>query len=285
MKKTVTLLFLAIAILGTFFQGLEHSNGMVGYTNSPGENNCRSCHNSFALNSGGGSIASSSADMTSWVYTPGTTYNMTVTVSKAAVTLFGVDVEILDSTGANAGTINVTDAAKTQTLNVTVGGKTRTNLTHKTGGGTSSTGAATFNFSWTAPASSVGNVTMYYSGIATNFNSRDDGDYVYTGSQLFTPVVVAPNGIAEIADVHGLTIYPQPIETTMTVSFYSKVAEKTDAIVYDMNGQKVATLFSNISNIGENNFTIDKPFNLTSGLYLLQLKVGNTTRTSKIVVQ
>ena len=285
MKKIITLSIFAIAILGTFIQGLEHSNGMVGYTNSPSENNCRSCHNSFALNSGGGSIASASADMTSWIYTPGTTYNMSVTVSKAAITLFGFDVEILDSTGANAGTINVTDAAKTQTTNVTIGGKTRTNLTHKTGGGAGSTGAATFNFSWTAPASSVGNITMYYSGIAANFNNSDNGDYVYTGSQVFTPAAVVPTGVSEIAEFHGLTIYPQPIENTMTISFYSKVAENTDASIYDMNGQKVMTLLSKTSTIGENNLTIDKPSNITSGLYFLCLKVGNTVHTSKIIVQ
>lgn len=285
MKKIITLSLLAIAILGTFIQGLEHSNGMVGYTNSPGENNCRSCHNSFALNSGGGSIASSSADMTSWVYTPGTTYNLTVTVSKTAVTLFGVNVEILDSTGANAGTINVTDAAKTQTSNVTIGGKTRTDLTHKTGGGSSSTGAATFNFSWTAPTSSLGNVTMYYSGIAANFNNKDDGDYVYTGSQVFAPSAVVPTGLTEIAAFHGLTIFPQPIVNSMTISFYSAIAEQTAGFIYDTNGRLVATLAATTSSVGENNLTIDKPSNLTSGLYLLQLKVGNTTRASKIVVQ
>jgi len=285
MKKTITLSFLAIAILGTFFQGIEHSNGMVGYTNSPSENNCRSCHGSFSLNSGGGSIASSSADMTSWVYTPGTTYNMTVTVSKAAVTLFGVDVEILDSTGANAGTINVTDAAKTQTSAVTIGGKSRTNLTHKTGGGASSTGAATFNFSWTAPASSVGNVTMYYSGLAADANRGTSGDYVYTGSQICTPAAVVPTAITEMTAFHGLTIYPRPILNTMTISFYSAIAEQTEGFVYDMNGRLVATLGAMTSIVGENNLTIDKPSNVTSGLYLLQLKVGNTVHNSKIVVQ
>jgi len=285
MKKIIILSFMAIVIFGTFIQGLDQSSGMAGYTNSPGENNCRNCHNSFALNSGGGSIASTSADMTSWVYTPGTTYNMTVTVSKTAVTLFGVDVEILDSTGANAGTINVTDAAKTQTSNVTVGGKSRTNLTHKSGGGVSSTGSTSFNFSWTAPASSVGNVTMYYSGIAANANRANSGDYVYTGAQIFTPSAAVPTGVTEIAAFHGLTIFPQPIVNTMTVSFYSAIAEQTEGFVYDVNGRLVATLFSTTSTVGENKLTIDKPSNVTSGLYLLQLKVGNTTRTSKIVVQ
>jgi fibronectin type 3 domain-containing protein len=71
----------------------------------------------------------------------------------------------------------------------------------------------------------------------------------------------------------------------MTVSFYSAIAEQTEGFVYDVNGRLVATLFSTTSTVGENKLTIDKPSNITSGLYLLQLKVGNTTRTSKIVVQ
>jgi hypothetical protein len=222
--------------------------------------------------------------MTGWIYTPGITYNMSITVAKTSVALFGVDVEILDSTGADAGTINVTDAAKTQTASVMVSGKSRKNLTHKSGGGTSSSGAATFNFSWTAPATDIGNVTMYFTGNASDNLNNKTGDYIYGSSQVFTPVVV-PSGISEVSQLHGLTINPQPISNTMTISFYSQSTEKMNANIFDLSGKLVYVLESKNAVIGENILSIAKPENLTSGIYFLQMSIGNSNTTNKLIVQ
>ena len=286
MKKIIALLLVTSAIFSMFIQGVDSNSGKVGYTNSPGEANCTNsgCHTSFTYNTGTGSITPSSSDMTGWIYTPGTTYNMSITVAKTSVALFGVDVEILDSTGANAGTINVTDAAKTQTASVMVSGKSRNNLTHKSGGGTSSSGAATFNFSWTAPATDVGNVTMYFTGNASDNLNNKTGDYIYGSSQVFTPVVV-PSGISEVSQLHGLTINPQPISNTMTISFYSQSTEKMNANIFDLSGKLVYSLESKNAVIGENILSIAKPENLTSGIYFLRMSIGNSNTTSKLIIQ
>jgi len=286
MKKIIALLLVTSAIFSMFIQGVDSNNGKVGYTNSPGEANCTTsgCHTSFTYNTGTGSITPSSSDMTGWIYTPGTTYNMSITIAKTSVALFGVDVEILDSTGANAGTINVTDAAKTQTASVTVSGKSRKNLTHKLGGGTSSSGAATFNFSWTAPATDIGNVTMYFTGNASDNLNNKTGDYIYGSSQVFTPVVV-PSGISEVSQLHGLTINPQPISNTMTISFYSQSVEKMNANIFDLSGKLVYSLESKNAVIGENILSIAKPENLTSGIYFLQMSIGNSNTTTKLIIQ
>ncbi len=187
-------LFLSIVLLGglIFFTSSQMSdNGKAGRTNAPGETTCvNGCHNSYALNAGSGSISIQSPGTPSWVYTPGVTYNMSVTVSQTGVSLFGVGIEALTSTNANAGTLNITDAASTVIKSTTISGVSRRNIVHKLNGGASSN-SKVFNFSWTAPAAGTGNVTFYFSGVAANGNTGESGDYVYNSSQVFTEMTCA----------------------------------------------------------------------------------------------
>ena len=116
---------LLIAILPliafTFFSSEKMSdNGRAGKTGSPGELFCTECHNSFAINSGGGSISLQSPGTPTFEYTPGITYNMSVTVAHATINLFGVGIEALTASNNNAGTLNITDAVSTQIKNALV---------------------------------------------------------------------------------------------------------------------------------------------------------------------
>lgn len=166
-------------------------NGKAGRTGSPGETTCTNCHSSYPLNSGGGSVAFLSPGMTGFQYTPGQTYNMSVTVSRSGNNLFGIGLEALTSANDNGGTLTVTDAGSTSIKNSTVSGVSRRNLVHTLNGG-SGTGSKVFNFSWTAPVAGTGNVTFYYAGAATNSNGSESGDYIYSGSQVVSEVTCAP---------------------------------------------------------------------------------------------
>lgn len=165
-------------------------NGKAARTGAPGEQNCTDCHGDYTVNSGGGSIAISAPTMVGNQYTPGQTYNMTVTVSRNANGLFGVGIEALTTANQNAGTLNITNAASTQIKSATVSGVSRRNIVHTLNGGSTPSSKA-FNFSWTAPASGTGNVMFYFSGVAGDGDGNEGGDYVYAGSQLFTEVTCA----------------------------------------------------------------------------------------------
>ena len=80
---------------------------------------------------------------------------------------------------------------------------------------------------------------MYFTGNASDNLNNKTGDYIYGSSQVFTPVVV-PSGISEVSQLHGLTINPQPISNTMTISFYSQSTE---------NGHRIEAL-RNIERVG-----------------------------------
>ena len=187
MIKKLLLITLPLAVLVVLSAATMSDNGKAARTGSPGELNCTDCHGDYALNSGGGSISISAPGMSGNAYTAGQTYNMSVTVSRGASSLFGVGIEALTSANTNAGTLNITDAASTAIKSATISGVSRRNIVHTLNGGATA-GSKVFNFSWTAPASGTGTVTFYFAGAACNSSGDEAGDYVYTGSQAFTEV-------------------------------------------------------------------------------------------------
>lgn len=152
-------------------------NGIAGYTNSPGEQNCTACHNSFSANTGGGSLSiTTTPSIGATGYVPGATYTVNVTVAKTGVSLFGFGTEILNASNANAGTISVINTAQTKLLN----SGARRNVVHQLNGG-AATDTKTFSFLWVAP-STAGAATIYAAGVAANGNGQSSSDYVYTAS-------------------------------------------------------------------------------------------------------
>lgn len=176
--------FAALVILSS---STMSDNGKAGRTGAPGEQNCTNgCHSSYTINSGAGSISISCMGMPTNQYTPGQTYNMSVTVSQSGIGLFGVGVEAVVVSDTNtAGSFQITDAASTQLKYATIAGKARVNVVHTLNGGATSN-SKVFNFNWTAPPQGKGDVKFYFEGVAANANTSDNGDWVYTGSQLFT---------------------------------------------------------------------------------------------------
>ena len=181
-KKLLIALFPIVA-LGGLTADTMYSTGRAGNTGSPGESTCRGCHTTYALNSGGGSITIQNTSMPGNIYIPGQTYTMSVTVAQSGINLFGFGLEALTASGDNGGTLNITDPASTQIKTALIGGISRRNVVHTSNGGTGN-GSKTFNFSWTAPAIGTGNVTFYFSGIASNANTFSSGDWVYQGTSL-----------------------------------------------------------------------------------------------------
>ena len=183
-KKLLLVLVPVIAV--TLLTSEQMSdNGKAAKTGAPGEVDCTDCHSDFGINSGGGSISITATGMPTHEYTPGQTYNMSVTVARSANSLFGVGIEALTASNANGGTLNITDATHTQIKSATVSGVSRRNVVHTLDGGANPS-SMTFNFSWTAPAAGTGPVTFYFAGVAADGDGNESNDYVYKSNQVFT---------------------------------------------------------------------------------------------------
>ena len=261
-----------------FFAGIESDNGKAGATGSPGEQTCSQpgCHTGSTDNSMGGSVTLTSTDLVNWEYTPGQTYTLTATVTQQGRSLFGMGLEALLPSGANAGTL--TPGTGTTIKTATISGNSRNNIVHNMNAGLTAN-AHSFTFTWTAPATDVGPITMYFAGNATNNNGAKTGDYIYNASQVVTPAGV---GISEeVSSTFTFSFYPNPTTENITVNYSLEESAKVQCVIYDLTGKKVqtetATRFP-----GAQQQSIDVN-NLQAGTYLLSLNVNGNVITKRFV--
>ncbi len=162
--------FIAIIVaLGVSFAALVAHTGTPTNNSSgaPGASTCRSCHSSFALNSGTASLHVTAPG----TVRPGQTVPVTVRFVGATGTRYGFAMIAKDATNATLGTWTVTDTVGTQTIN------SGSEIGHK-----NATSQNTWSMNWTAPTSlTTPTVTFYACGVDGN-GSGSSGDYVFTTS-------------------------------------------------------------------------------------------------------
>lgn len=278
MKKIYHLTF-ALGTAGMLFTaGIQSSNGKAGAVGSPGEQTCSqsNCHTGTTDNSMGGSVTLTSPDLINWEYTPGQTYTLTTTVTQQGRTLFGMGLEALLPSGANAG--NLLPGSGTTTKNATIAGNSRKNIVHNTNAG-NTTNAHSFTFSWTAPATDVGPVTIYFAGNATNNNGARTGDYIYNNSQIVTPASVSVQ--EEVDTPFIFSFYPNPTRENITVNYSLEQSAKVTYTIYDLTGKQVQSDSSNrFPGAQQQNVDLN---NLQAGTYLLSLNVNGNVITKRFV--
>lgn len=276
MKKYLTLAVLPMAAFIVFTAETASDNGKAGYTGSPNELLCDDCHDAYAINTGGGSVVLSSANMNNWEYVPGQTYNMTLTVARADNPLFGLGLEALDAADNNAGTLTITDAASTQIKTKLVGTVSRRNVVHQLDGG-ATPDSKDFNFSWTAPATDIGPVTFYFAGVASNADGDETiGDYVYNGTQVITPA-----NTTGLGSVSGRTfsVFPNPAADRISV----RVKGAAGIRLIDATGNAVRTL--NQTAEATETLILDQLDLLPRGMYLLEVEQAGTRSLEKVILQ
>jgi hypothetical protein len=279
MKNKITFLSLAAVIVSTMSFTILSDDGRAGVTGSPDETTCNTtgCHNSFAVNTGGGSVVISAPTLNNWQYVPNQTYAITVTVSKTGLKLFGFGFEALTAAGANAGTLTA-GATGTTTINAVIKGTTRTSVTHKLNGGTGTTDSHTFTFNWKAPATDIGKITFYCAGNAANGNGSATSDYIYTTSQaVHSPTSV---GIMEQHEfAKQVNIYPNPAINQLQIRNESNLFAVMNVSIMDLKGQLINQQ-QNITSDGL--LTLE---NINAGVYLLRIESEGKVAFKQFVKQ
>lgn len=190
-----------------------HSAGPVsGKAGVPGETNCNQsqCHVGTAVNGGGGSVKVTFPAGT--VYTPGVKQHLVVTISDPTARMWGFQLTARPSSDPKtmAGSFTSTDRFTAVVCNVPpfnefqdtfldFGGnqncpaaKPLAYVEHtQNGSGRLQPTSQTFEFDWTPPASSVGNITIYVAGNGANANGQETGDHIYTASYELTSAAAA----------------------------------------------------------------------------------------------
>ena len=283
MKRIFTSILFISACIIALSSAVMSDNGRASYNGAPGEVTCNTtnCHNTFALNSGGGSVVATS-NLVNWKYDPMTTYTISIKVARTGNHLFGVGAEILNNANDNGGTLIITDAIHTQIKSRTVSGISRRNVVHQLNGGNFQD-SAIFTFNWTSPDTSAGPLTMYFSGNAANGTGSPAGDYVYIASQIILPNT--GNGINNITTIDEVRIYPNPANEKFYIHYNTLKSEALKVFLYDIKGSKQIELLSKISDVGENNDEVNLPANISTGVYFIRLEGSSMNMIHKLVVE
>jgi hypothetical protein len=258
-------------------------DGRAGNTGSPGEATCGAsgCHTSFTVNSGPGSIYLTS-NMNNWEYVPGQTYTVNAVVKYTGRSLFGIGLEALTSTNTNAGTIVVTNSAKTQIKAASISGVSRNNLVHQLNGGTTSD-SSVFTFNWIAPSTNIGNITFYFAGVCANANTTSSGDYVYNSSKIVTPA--GSVGVPEISkNSNLLTVINLPGSNLLHLSFDAQQTGIAVAELYDIKGSIIASQDFGKQQDGTVDLNMDIVNVQKTGLYIVKVIQGSQQFSKKIAL-
>ena len=162
------------------------------YTGAPGDSTCATggCHTGTALNGGGGGVQLISSAGAS--YTPGQQQTFTITITDSRARVYGFEATARPDSNPSKGQAGDFTAGAQQQV-ICENGRS------KGSGGCAATAPVQFiehnrpfgtnaiNFTWTAPATDAGPVTIYVAANAANGNNDDSGDHIYTTKLQLTP--------------------------------------------------------------------------------------------------
>ncbi len=127
---------------------------------------------------------------------------------------------------------------------------------------------------------------IYVNGTYWHPTAMAAGSFRESGTGIGTPKIIAeePTSISEIPENLSLNQnYPNPFNPTTSISFSLNEQGLTSLTVYNLLGQKVATLVDEVQQAG--NYTVNfNASSLSSGIYIYELKFGNSVLRQKMTL-
>jgi hypothetical protein len=267
------------------------SNGGPPYnTNAPGEKTCSGVEGTNSCHSGGGLDNSGAATKSitfsgGTSYIPGQTYTVTVSIAHPTRNRFGFQiVSLKNSNNANAGTVVLTDTARTQSQIPGYGSyQTRNYVMHKLAGTNGIANADSWSYNWTAPSANQGAITFYASLMAANNNNTNDaGDETY-----FTQFTIYPSATSvsnQESENDNIAVYPNPISDFITIDYLLKNYSSFEAELVDIQGKTVQPLLKLQNTIGLINKSIAIDQTVSSGIYLVKFTIDKKALFTKRII-
>ena len=226
----------------------------AGYTGSPLDGkDCTNCHNGSATT------------VDNWIssnipvagYTPGETYNISVSVSGNGDKGFLVSPQ--NPQGSFLGTLTAGLQSKIVGTNY---------ITHSSD---NSANPAIWDFQWTAPAAGSGNVTFYGAFTVSKPVTRL--------STLMVPENTG-TGYPEIIK-EKFVLYPNPAKEFAYISDMNKLNAGSEISIIDINGRIV---HSEIVSDYTTKFRLNIPYYILSGIYLIKIQDGTNILSNKLFI-
>lgn len=143
---------------------------------------------------------------------------------------------------------------------------------------------------WKMKKINVGNISM--SGNlqfkSIDIVQTDNGEL--KGKLFFDDVIT--NIITDVKKVDGLPIsfsleqnYPNPFNPETVISYHLPVASNVELALFNVLGEKVATLVNEFQNVGSYNYRLSPVnYQLSSGVYIYRLQAGKFVASKKLIL-
>ncbi len=145
-------------------------------------------------------------------------------------------------------------------------------------------GLVTFNFSYTAPASS-GEQTLYANGNSVNLNGFNTGDqWNFAPNKTITVQTVTGINDGHIVSNYRLEQnYPNPFNPNTSISFEIPQSENVKLVVYNSVGEQVKTLANEFMTSGNHIINFNAS-NLASGVYYYRITTPHFSEIRKMIL-
>jgi hypothetical protein len=256
MKKRYNLLFvLSVPVLFLFLTSevLFPSGSPGGKSGSLGDGgaNCTDCHAGTAQPQEGWIVV---PELLFQGYNPGQTYGVSV-IAEGGTNTFGFEATAENTAGDKVGSFQQGLVGWTQTIN------NNSAVTHTSAGSTAPVpGGMGWTFFWTAPATTVGDVTFYAAINVANGNGQNTGDQIYLSQFVVSPAT----GIFDTQAKTTIGLYPNP--STGIVYFDSQQSTSEELLeIYNLVGQVVYSV-----QVDDSGQSVDLS-DLDKGMYIARL--------------
>ena len=149
-----------------------------------------------------------------------------------------------------------------------------------------SSGSVTFQFKFT-PSSTIGNQTLYATGISCNNTGGTGGDQWNFAANKIVKVVAtlsAEENVLKPGNYFLAQNYPNPFNPSTLIKYSLPAGSFVSLKVYNSIGKEVADLVNGFQAAHEYAFKFDAS-NLSSGIYYYTIKAGNNfVQTKKMIV-
>ena len=133
----------------------------------------------------------------------------------------------------------------------------------------------TWTFSWTAPATGMGNITFYGAFAVTEDTTK------------LSTLTVIQNGTFGIEEKSGekFALYPNPASDNLFVNYTLFSNSNVEISIYTIDGKKIATALSKEQSTGNHKEHINLKAYGLHGVYFVDLKVAGQSALQKIVIE